>query len=103
MKISIIILFFLTTFILFGQNSDLQNYDYAKVDSFVLSFPKTRYKSHEQLAYDLTKEFSSEHEKFRAIYRWITNNISYKWKFYGTDPKKILKGKKQFVKVIRIY
>jgi hypothetical protein len=44
----------------FSQDVDFKNFDYTEVDEFVLNFPKTRYKSYEQLADDLTQGFQTE-------------------------------------------
>ncbi|MGZ4053900.1 MAG: transglutaminase domain-containing protein [Bacteroidia bacterium] len=49
---------------------------YKKVDEFVLSMKK-RNKKTPVLAKEITAPFTSEEEKVRALFVWITNNISY--------------------------
>lgn len=53
--------------------------DYSKVDSFVLS---VMYKNDiRKLAFDLTDPFPEDVHKARAIFKWITNNIAYDYRF----------------------
>lgn len=49
---------------------------YKKVDKFVLAM-KRRNKKTPILAKEITAPFTSEEEKVRAIFIWITNNIAY--------------------------
>ena len=69
MKKSIIILFLLSFSIVYSQNNKL-------VDSLVLTYPK-RFSSSEKLANKISIDFSNEYDKVRAVYFWITNNITY--------------------------
>ena len=50
--------------------------NYTAVDKFALSLP-SKYKTIPALAEDLLTPFSTKREKVRAIFMWITNNISY--------------------------
>lgn len=71
------ILFF-CPFLLFSQSyQDIKNFDYRKADSIALHFPKKKYKTVSTVAELLTQDLPTEHEKFRAIFRWITDNIEY--------------------------
>jgi hypothetical protein len=63
--------------LLAGQSIDVKNYDYRLADSIALHFPKKKYKTVAAVAEILTENLSTEHEKFRAIFRWITDNIEY--------------------------
>jgi hypothetical protein len=56
----------------FGQK------DYHKVDVLVRKYPKS-FVNPEQLAKKIALDFTSEFEKVRAIYTWITNNIAYSY------------------------
>ncbi len=69
--------------------------DYRRADSLAIYFPKKKYKSITEITYPLTESLSSEHEKFRAIFRWITENIEYN-KTAGslTDGDKIIRKNK---------
>ena len=42
-----------------------------------MHFPKKKYKSVSEVANMLTQDLKTEHEKFRTIFRWITDNIEY--------------------------
>lgn len=50
--------------------------NYATVDKHALSLP-SKYKTIAALAKDLFEPLSTQQEKVRAIFMWITNNISY--------------------------
>jgi transglutaminase/protease-like cytokinesis protein 3 len=71
-------IFLLFPFYLFSQSGiDIKNFDYRKADSIALHFPKKKYKTVSDIASVLTQDLNTEHEKFRAIFRWITDNIEY--------------------------
>lgn len=50
--------------------------EYQKVDAIVLKYP-SKFSNTEKLSEKIAKDFSSKEDKVRAIYVWITNNISY--------------------------
>jgi hypothetical protein len=60
-----------------AQPADLKNFDYSRADSIALHFPKKKYKTVSEVAAVLTENLNTEHEKFRVIFRWITDNIEY--------------------------
>ncbi len=63
---------------LFSQSfSELKNFDYRRADSIALKFPKKKYKTVAAVAEILSQDLNTEHEKFRVIFRWITDNIEY--------------------------
>jgi len=71
-------IFLLFPFVLFSQSGiDIKNFDYHRADSIALHFPKKKYKTVSEVAKVLTQDLTTEHEKFRAIFRWITDNIEY--------------------------
>ncbi len=84
------IFFFQITFNLSGQ-IDVRHFDYSKADSIALSFPKKKYKSYTEFIIPLTQELHTDHEKFRVIFRWITDNIQYSYSNRTSDPDKIIK------------
>lgn len=51
-------------------------FNYTEVDKHALSL-SPKYKSIPALAKDLLAPFSTQHQKVRAIFMWITNNIAY--------------------------
>lgn len=56
---------------------DVKDFDYRLADSVALHFPKKKYKTVSAVAEILTENIKTDHEKFRAIFRWITDNIEY--------------------------
>jgi hypothetical protein len=50
---------------------------YAAIDRYALAAPASVTKSVKELSAYLTKPFRTDEEKARAIFRWITDNISY--------------------------
>jgi transglutaminase/protease-like cytokinesis protein 3 len=93
----IILFISLVTFqLVHGQNQtiDPTTFDYSKADSIALNFPKKKYKSYTELVNPLTDHLHSEHEKLRAIFRWITDNISYSFSNRSSDADKVVKNKK---------
>lgn len=65
-----------------------KEYDYAEVDKHALSYRGKDFGSITKLADSLTNMFTEDHEKARAIYRWITDNISYDCKAYHNPSKR---------------
>lgn len=55
------------------------------IDSVVLKYPN--YRSIDKLAGKIQKDFTSERDKARAIYSWITLNINYDLKTFSNPPK----------------
>lgn len=65
--------------VIFGQDSNIQIDNYAK---------SVRYKGDvSKLVLDLTKNCTTEIQKARAIYVWITDNISYDYKTFNKKRK----------------
>lgn len=75
-------------FALFFLNITLINSSYSQkynaIDSIILKYPN--FGSTEKLAARIQKDFASEHDKARAIYSWITQNINYDWDAYLNPP-----------------
>jgi len=72
------ILFLLFPISIFSQNlAELKGFDYRQADSIAINFPKRKFKTVNEIAAVLTENLKTEHEKFRAIFRWITDNIEY--------------------------
>ncbi len=77
--LQLIILFFFA--ISFGQNS------FQMIDSIAI---KTKYKGDlNQLVFDLTNNQKNNVDKTRAIYSWITENISYDYKLFNKGKQKV--------------
>ncbi len=91
---TIILLLALSSKPLCAQEIDLRAYDYSKIDSVTRALQAPPNIPSSELAALLTRGLSSDHERFRAIFIWIANNIEYRWGSYGSDPDRILKRKK---------
>ncbi len=70
MKLVFIFLFLCVTI------TSVQAQDFDSVDQRVSLYPK-QYASADQLADQITKDFTNDFDKVRAIYTWLTLNISY--------------------------
>jgi transglutaminase-like putative cysteine protease len=68
---STFLLFFL---FLLKTSSSQQSFRFTAVDYYVSNVTA---KSPDSLANKLTGHYLTEHEKVRAIFKWITNNITY--------------------------
>ncbi|MEM6726691.1 MAG: transglutaminase domain-containing protein [Bacteroidota bacterium] len=71
--------------------SDLRKHDYSEVDNYVNTLDGAKFLHCADLSRQLTDRFVKKHEKVRAIYVWMANNIKYDCK--GYDKGKDLKSK----------
>lgn len=71
---------------------DLFSQDYAKADSVALSLVKKKYRKTEDLVLDLTKDLTSNEEKYRAFFVYITETFSYTYS--SVNPKSLLRVRK---------
>ncbi len=96
MRRTILILFVISFLTANGQEKkpDPTTFDYSKADSIALHFPKKPYKYYTELAGPLTENLKTEHEKFRVLFRWITDNIQYNYGNRTDDADKAVKSKK---------
>jgi hypothetical protein len=90
------IFFLLFPISIFSQTlAELKAFDYRQADSIALHFPKKKFKTVNEIAAVLTEDLKTEHEKFRAIFRWITDNIEYNKSASNiTDASKIVRKNK---------
>lgn len=93
MRCIIILLF---PVVVFSQSlAELKSFEYFKADSVALHFPKKKYRNVTEIATALAKDLPTQQEKFRAIFRWITDNIEYNKSAQNvTETSKILKKNK---------
>jgi transglutaminase/protease-like cytokinesis protein 3 len=81
--------------VVLAQPLDLKTADYKIADSIAIHFPKKKYKSSVEVVAPLTENLNTDHDKFRAIFRWITENIEYnKTASSTTDPDKVVRRNK---------
>ncbi|MEA2062333.1 MAG: transglutaminase-like domain-containing protein, partial [Gemmatimonadota bacterium] len=62
-----------------------ESYDYSMIDRHALDCPKEMESNIKTLVEYLTAPASNEHEKLRAIFRWITANIEYDTEGFFAD------------------
>ena len=74
--------------------------NYRKADSIALNFQRNKYYFYAETAQELAETFTTEKEKCRAIFRWISNNIKYDYEVLNDhkkdrfDPLVVYKTKK---------
>jgi len=69
-------------------------FDYSKVDEKIKSVSEVKFESISKLSYFINSEFSTDHERLRAIFRWVTNNIEYKIAYRSSDIYKVFRDRK---------
>lgn len=76
---------YIVVFVLVFLNSDamcqrlqLLKFDYSKSDSIAINMPRSSVKTAGEFAKELTKNLNTEHEKYRAIFRWVCENVEYR-------------------------
>ncbi|MTH14349.1 transglutaminase domain-containing protein [Flavobacterium sp. LC2016-01] len=82
MTIKKIVLAFLLNFIFISSSYSQQ---YSAIDSIVLKYPD--FGSTEKLAERIKNDFTTEHDKARAIYSWIALNLEYDLDTFLDPPK----------------
>lgn len=74
----------------FASGINPRAFNYAKADRVALSF--TDHSDNTQVIADkLTRGLATEHEKFRALFMWVTHNISYSYGQRSTNPEQVLR------------
>jgi transglutaminase-like putative cysteine protease len=48
----------------------------------------------EQLSDFINKSFTTEHEKYRAVFRWVTHNIKYSYQLRSGNAQEVFKARK---------
>ncbi|KAJ8076483.1 hypothetical protein AAF712_000158 [Marasmius tenuissimus] len=65
----------------YGEEEQTQScikcHDFSFIDDHAAQFPRHTVTSLDQLAYDLTSPWTSETEKFRALFTWLHHNVAY--------------------------
>ncbi len=67
---------------LYAQVSDFSNYSFIKADSIAELYPNHSIANLNILSFKLTNTLNSNIEKFRAIYKWVSNNIENDYSLY---------------------
>lgn len=72
----------------FGQVSDFDSISLSRADSISKSYFGHKLDNPEAFARELTRELPTDVEKFRAIFRWVCENISYDIHVFHQQQKK---------------
>lgn len=84
-KLKFFLVFFWTLIIghsVKGQLSDFSNYNFNSADSIAAIYVKHPIDNLQELSEKLTSSLPSDLEKFRAIYKWVCDNIENDYEFY---------------------
>ena len=68
-RLSILLLFF-SSLSVHTQQSDFRSFDFHKIDKIAKKFKAKRLDDLNNITYNLTKDFDTDIEKFRAIFIW---------------------------------
>lgn len=85
--ISVIILL-LSSGLLKAQLADFYLTDFSKADSIAKVYEGYDLHNPSKLAELLTKDLDTEVEKFRSLFKWVTDNISYDLEMFNLNNKK---------------
>lgn len=72
----------------FGQTGDIKQFDYTRADSIANHFKRAELSYLKGLSDSLTIHLNTDLEKFRAIYRWVCNNIENDYGLYAQNKRK---------------
>ncbi|MDH7913098.1 transglutaminase domain-containing protein [Winogradskyella sp. SYSU M77433] len=90
MKVFIIIFVFIYSWTSSGQASDFEHIDFTKAENIVKLNKGKSLDNLPLLAHELTSKLETDVEKFRAIYRWVCENISGDYKQHNKVSKKLV-------------
>lgn len=88
MRFGLAVFALLITIPSFPQLSEFESFDFQKADSIADIYNAYDLRDQKALAELLTKDLNTPVEKFRAIFKWVTNNISYDVELYAESVKK---------------
>jgi hypothetical protein len=94
-----LLLFFVFTGYINAQISDFNHIDFKKADSIALSLKEENLSNLPQLAYKLTANLNTDIERFRAIYRWVCDNIANDYGLYIKNNRKRQRFKEDSIKL----
>jgi uncharacterized protein YegL len=77
MRALLIFIALLISFPSFSQYSEFESVDFSRADSIAENYAGYGLRDQKKLADLLTKDLPTDVEKFRAIFKWVTLNISY--------------------------
>jgi len=93
-----LILLVIFTFQSNAQILDFETIDFKKADRIALSYNDEDLSNLSDLSYKLTENLDTDVERFRAIYRWVCNNIANDYSLYLKNKNKRERFKKDSIK-----
>jgi transglutaminase/protease-like cytokinesis protein 3 len=81
-KIVPFVAYFLIVFQSVAQKADFEHINFQKADRIALECKNEGLDNLPELAYKLTSQLDTDVERFRAIYRWVCNNIANDYRLY---------------------
>lgn len=73
---------------IYAQKEDFQEINFKKADSVAALYPKYPLDKLYELSLKLTEPFSTDVEKFRAIYYWVSTNFENDYSYYKINKLK---------------
>jgi hypothetical protein len=80
---NILVLQCLLAYSAFSQHSDFSETDFSKVDSLAIHYKYQGHLDPVRIAIDLTNGLEKDIDKYRVIFRWISENIDYDLRLYS--------------------
>ena len=90
---------FLLAFQCVAQKTDFAHINFQKADRIALECKNEGLDNLPELAYQLTSQLDTDVERFRAIYRWVCNNIANDYKLYQRNMRKRQRFKNDSLKL----
>lgn len=87
MKSAALLFLFISSFA-FSQRSDFSHINFKKADSIAAQYSGESLKNLPVLTHNLTADLTTDVEKFRAIYTWVSTNIENDYSSYLKTRKK---------------
>lgn len=82
-----------------AQISDFDTIDFKKADRIALEYKNERLDNLPELAYQLTSNFTTDVERFRAIFTWVCSNIANDYGMYSKNMHKRQRFKNDSIKL----
>jgi Transglutaminase-like superfamily len=70
-----------------GQSNSFENFDFRKADSIAAAYVDYTLDNPKKLANNLTTGLETDVEKFRALYRWVCDNITNDYQLFQKNEK----------------
>lgn len=90
---------FIFVFQSYAQISDFKEINFKKADSIALECKDERLENLPQLAYKLTSNLTTDVERFRAIYKWVCQNIANDYALFLKNKRKRQRFKNDTLKL----